>query len=201
MSWGYKKMLLDGIKIGFALTGSFCTISNVLPEIEKLVSNGAKVVPIVSDSLNKFDTRFGTSEDLKLKLEGITGEKIIKTIVEAEPIGPKSLMDVVIVAPCTGNTLAKLANGITDTPVTMACKAHLRNQKPVVIAVSTNDGLGTNAKNIGTLLNMKNVFLVPFGQDGPGNKPNSLVADTTKIMPAIVEALKGKQIQPLLIKY
>jgi dipicolinate synthase subunit B len=201
MSWGYKEMLLDGIKIGFALTGSFCTISKVLPEIEKLVSNGAKVVPIVSDSINKFDTRFGTSEDLKLKLEGITGEKIINTIVEAEPIGPKSLMDVVIVAPCTGNTLAKLANGITDTPVTMACKAHLRNQKPVVISVSTNDGLGTNAKNIGTLLNMKNVFLVPFGQDGPGNKPNSLVADTLKIMPTIVEALKGKQIQPLLIKY
>lgn len=194
-------MLLDGIKIGFALTGSFCTISKVLPEIEKLVSNGAKVVPIISDSLNKFDTRFGTSEDLKLKLEGITSEKIINTIVEAEPIGPKSLMDVVIVAPCTGNTLAKLANGITDTTVTMACKAHLRNQKPVVIAVSTNDGLGTNAKNIGTLLNMKNVFLVPFGQDGPSNKPNSLISDASKIMPTIVEALKGKQIQPLLIKY
>jgi dipicolinate synthase subunit B len=201
MSWGYKEMLLDGIKIGFALTGSFCTISKVLPEIEKLVSNGAKVVPIISDSVNKFDTRFGTSEDLKLKLEGITNEKIISTIVEAEPIGPKSLMDVVVVAPCTGNTLAKLANGITDTSVTMACKAHLRNQKPVVIAVSTNDGLGANAKNIGALLNTKNVYFVPFGQDGPNNKPNSLVADTSQIMPTIVEALKGKQIQPLLIKY
>lgn len=194
-------MLLDGVKIGFALTGSFCTMSKILPEVEKLVSNGAKVFPIVSDSVDKLDTRFGTAEDLRLKLEGITGEKIINTIVGAEPIGPKSLLDVVVIAPCTGNTLAKVANGITDTTVTMACKAHLRNQKPVVISVSTNDGLGTNAKNIGMLLNMKNVFLVPFGQDGPVNKPNSLVADTTQIMQTVIEALKGKQIQPVLVKY
>ncbi|MFZ5990046.1 MAG: dipicolinate synthase subunit B [Bacillota bacterium] len=194
-------MLLDGVKIGFALTGSFCTIDKVLPEIEKLVSNGAKVYPILSESVDKLDTRFGTAKDLRLKLEGITGEKIINTIVGAEPIGPKSLLDIVIVAPCTGNTLAKITNGITDTPVTMACKAHLRNQKPVVISVSTNDGLGANAKNIGMLLNMKNIFMVPFGQDGPSNKPNSLVADTTQLLPTVLEALKGNQIQPLLIKY
>ncbi|HHV30429.1 dipicolinate synthase subunit B [Acetivibrio mesophilus] len=194
-------MLLDGIKIGFGITGSFCTLDKVIPEVEKLVSNGAKVFPILSDSVSKFDTRFGRAEDFRLKLEGITGNKIINSIIEAEPIGPKSLLDIIVVAPCTGNTLAKIANGITDTTVTMACKAHLRNQKPLVIAISTNDGLGANAKNIGMLLNMKNIYLVPFGQDGPGTKPNSLVADTTKIMPTILEALNHKQIQPLLIKY
>jgi len=194
-------MRLDGIKVGFALTGSFCTTSRVVPEVEKLVAAGAEVFPIISGSVDKFDTRFGTAKDLRLKLEGITGKKIIDTIVDAEPFGPKSLVDLVIVAPCTGNTLAKIAYGITDTTVTMACKAHMRNQKPVVIAISTNDGLGANAKNIGLLLNMKNIFMVPFGQDGPDKKPNSIVADATMILPTIEEALKGKQIQPLLIKY
>jgi len=194
-------MQLDGVKIGFALTGSFCTISKVIPEIEKLVSTGAEVIPIISNSVDKFDTRFGTAKDLRLKLEGITGKKIIDSIVDAEPFGPKSLADLVVVAPCTGNTLAKIALGITDTPVTMACKAHLRNQKPLVIAISTNDGLGANAKNIGLLLNTKNVYMVPFGQDGPDTKPNSLVADEKLILPTIENALKGKQIQPLLIKY
>lgn len=194
-------MLLDGIKIGFALTGSFCTIGKVVPEVEKLVSTGAEVIPIISGSVDKFDTRFGTAKDLRLKLEGITGKKVIDTIIDAEPFGPKALVDLIVVAPCTGNTLAKIANGITDTAVTMACKAHMRNQKPVVIAISTNDGLGVNAKNIGLLLNMKNIFMVPFGQDGPDSKPNSIVADTTMILPAIENALNGKQIQPLLIKY
>lgn len=194
-------MRLDGIKIGFALTGSFCTIGKVVPEVEKLVSTGAEVIPIISGSVDKFDTRFGTARDLRLKLEGITGKKVIDTIIDAEPFGPKALVDLIVVAPCTGNTLAKIANGITDTAVTMACKAHMRNQKPVVIAISTNDGLGVNAKNIGLLLNMKNIFMVPFGQDGPDSKPNSIVADTTMILPAIENALIGKQIQPLLIKY
>ncbi|WP_010249668.1 dipicolinate synthase subunit B [Acetivibrio cellulolyticus] len=194
-------MQLDGIKIGFALTGSFCTISKVVPEIEKLVSTGAKVIPIISGSVDKFDTRFGTAKDLRLKLEGITGEKIIDSIIDAEPFGPRSLVDLIVVAPCTGNTAAKIANGITDTAVTMASKAHMRNQKPLVIAISTNDGLGVNAKNIGLLLNMKNVYMVPFGQDGPDSKPNSVVADTTLIIPTIEAALNGKQIQPLLIKY
>lgn len=194
-------MLLEGVKIGFALTGSFCTIDRIVPEIEKLVSNGAKVIPIFSDSVDKLDTRFGNAKDLRMKIEGITGEKVLNSIVAVEPVGPKSLLDILVVAPCTGNTLAKIANGITDTTVTMACKAHLRNQKPVVLSISTNDGLGANAKNIGLLLNMKNIYLVPFGQDGPANKPNSLVADSTLIIPTIVEAMKGKQIQPILIKY
>ncbi|HOQ00666.1 MAG TPA: dipicolinate synthase subunit B [Acetivibrio clariflavus] len=194
-------MKLDGVKIGFALTGSFCTIGKVIPEIEKLISAGAEVIPVISNSVDKFDTRFGTAKDLRLKLEGITGKKIIDSIVDAEPFGPKSLVDLVVVAPCTGNTLAKIAMGITDTPVTMACKAHLRNQKPLVIAISTNDGLGANAKNIGLLLNTKNVYMVPFGQDGPDTKPNSLVADEKLIIPTIENALKGKQIQPILIKY
>ena len=193
-------MLLEGIKVGFALTGSFCTVNNVLVEVEKLISEGAKVYPIISESISSLDTRFGTARDLRLKLEGITGNKTISTIVEAEPIGPKSLMDMVVVAPCTGNTLAKIANGITDTTVTMATKAHLRNQKPVIIALSTNDGLGINAKNIGLLLNMKNIFLVPFGQDGQ-KKPNSLISDTSQIIPTMLGAMEGRQIQPLLIKY
>ncbi|NLL06216.1 MAG: dipicolinate synthase subunit B [Clostridiaceae bacterium] len=194
-------MRLDGIKIGFALTGSFCTIGKVIPEVEKLVSAGAEVIPIISGSVDRFDTRFGTAKDLRLKLEGITGKKIIDSIIDAEPFGPKSLVDLVIVAPCTGNTLAKIACGITDTAVTMACKAHMRNQKPLVIAISTNDGLGANAKNIGLLLNMKNIFMVPFGQDGPDSKPNSIVSNETLILPTIEKALKGKQIQPMLIKY
>lgn len=194
-------MLLEGMKVGFALTGSFCTVNNVLVEVEKLISEGARVYPIISESISSLDTRFGTARDLRLKLEGITGNKTISTIVEAEPIGPKSLMDMVVVAPCTGNTLAKIANGITDTTVTMATKAHLRNQKPVIIALSTNDGLGINAKNIGLLLNMKNIFLVPFGQDGPKNKPNSLISDTSQIIPTMLGAMEGRQIQPLLIKY
>lgn len=139
-------MLLNGLKIGFALTGSFCTIDKVIPEIKKIVDAGGKVVPILSYSVDKFDTRFGKAESLKKKLKDVTGEEIINTIIDAEPIGPKSLFDIIVVAPCTGNTLGKIVNGITDTPVTMACKAQLRNQKPILIAISTNDALGINAK-------------------------------------------------------
>ncbi|NSW90661.1 MAG: dipicolinate synthase subunit B [Firmicutes bacterium] len=192
-------MLFDGIKVGFALTGSFCKIDDVFPEIEKLIKEGATVYPIISGSINNNDTRFGRAEDTKLKLEVLTGNKIISTLVEAEPIGPKSLLDILVVAPCTGNTLSKLANGITDTAVTMAVKAHLRNQKPVVIAISTNDGLGANAKNIGLLINTKNIYFVPFGQDDPVKKCNSLVSKMDMIVPTMVEALKGKQIQPVLV--
>ena len=192
-------MLLKGVKAGFALTGSFCTLGKIILELEKMVAEGAEVLPIISESVDKFDTRFGSADDWKTKIEGITGNKLIKTIVEAEPIGPKSLLDVLVVAPCTGNTLGKLANGITDTSVTMACKAHLRNGKPLVIAISTNDGLGTNAKNIGLLLNFKNVYFVPFGQDDPVKKCSSLMAENGMIIPAIIEALKGRQIQPVLV--
>lgn len=193
-------MLLEGIKIGFALTGSFCTFDKVIPEVEKLVSEGADVYPIISEVVCNTDTRFGTASDLKVKLKTITNNEIISTIKAAEPIGPKALFDIVVVAPCTGNTLAKLANAITDTPVTMACKAHLRNQKPVVIAISTNDGLSANAKNIGLLLNAKNIYFVPFGQDDPDKKCNSLVAKFDQILPTILDAIKGKQKQPILAK-
>lgn len=192
-------MLLEGIKAGFALTGSFCTISMILPEIERLKNEGALVQPILSAAVDKFDTRFCSANDLKTKLKTITGKDAISTIIDAEPIGPKSLFDVLIIAPCTGNTIAKIANAVTDSTVTMACKAHLRNQRPVVIAISTNDGLSSSAKNIGQLLNLKNIYLVPFGQDNPASKPSSLVSKSDLIIPTVVEALKGRQYQPLLI--
>ncbi|MGE5473328.1 MAG: dipicolinate synthase subunit B [Ignavibacteriales bacterium] len=191
-------MRLLNIKIGFALTGSFCTFSKIIPEIQKLVDEGAEVFPIMSEASYNIDTRFGKAEDFINKIEDITGKKIISTITEAEPIGPESLLDVIVVAPCTGNTLAKLANAITDTTVLMAVKAHLRNNKPVVIGISTNDGLGANAKNLGILLNAKNIFFMPFNQDNPLTKQNSIVARMELIVETIIEALKGKQIQPVL---
>jgi dipicolinate synthase subunit B len=192
-------MLLNNLKIGLAITGSFCTIDSIYPEIENMIKEGAKVVPIVSETVCSNNTRFGRAEDIKLKLENLTGKKVISSIVEAEPIGPKSLLDVLVVAPCTGNTLGKIANAITDTSVTMAAKAHLRNQKPVVIAISTNDGLGANARNLGILLNSRNIYFVPFGQDDPIKKCNSLIAKMDMIIPTIVEALRGKQLQPILV--
>lgn len=192
-------MLLQGVKIGFALTGSFCTFSRIVPEIEKLLIEGADVLPIVSETVDVSDTRFGKADEWKLKIEAITGKKTIKSIIEAEPIGPKGLLDIIVVAPCTGNTLAKIANAVTDTSVTMAVKAHLRNNKPVVIAISTNDGLSANAKNLGLLLNIKNIFFVPFGQDDPIKKGNSLVAKFDMIIPTVMDAMNGKQIQPLLV--
>ncbi len=192
-------MLLQGVKTGFAMTGSFCTFERIIPEIERFIAEGADVIPIVSENTGKYDTRFGKAQYWMERLAGLTGRNPINTITEAEPIGPKNLLDVLVVAPCTGNTLGKLANGITDTSVTMAAKAHLRNGKPIVIAISTNDGLGANARNLGILLNSKNIYFVPFGQDDPVKKCNSLVADSTQILPTVVEALKGKQIQPLLV--
>ncbi len=192
-------MRLKNIKIGFAITGSFCTFSEILPIIQQMIDEGAEVFPVISEKVDSTDTRFGTSADFKMKLKSITEKKLIASIVDAEPIGPKSLFDVVIVAPCTGNTLAKIANGITDSTVTMACKAQLRNQKPIVLAISTNDGLSANAENIGVVLNRKNVYMVPFGQDDPLNKQTSLVADYTRIIPTILAAMEGKQIEPLLV--
>lgn len=192
-------MKLEGKRIGFALTGSFCTLAKVMPEIENLIKEGAEVVPIISEAVDKYDTKFGKAEDWKKQLENITGNQIINTIVSAEPIGPKALLDIVIVAPCTGNTLSKLANAITDTSVTMACKAHLRNNRPIVIAISTNDGLGSNAKNLGMLMNMKNIYMVPFEQDDPVKKTNSLVANMEMILPTVLLALQGKQIEPVLL--
>lgn len=166
-------MRLKDVRVGFAVTGSHCTLDEVMVQLENLVREGAIVYPIVSAAVDGTDTRFGQAKKWKDFLERVTGNSIINSIVGAEPIGPGKLLDVVVVAPCTGNTLAKLANGITDGPVLMAVKAHLRNQRPVVLAVSTNDGLGMNARNLGVLLNAKNVYLVPFGQDNPVVKPNS----------------------------
>ncbi|WP_313756079.1 dipicolinate synthase subunit B [Tissierella sp.] len=192
-------MLLNGTKVGIAITGSFCTFETILVEIERLVNEGADVYPIMSYNANDFDTRFGLAEEWKEKIIKATGKEIIATIQDAEPIGPKGYLDILVIAPCTGNTIAKLANAITDTPVSMAWKAHLRNNKPVVVAISTNDGLSGNAKNLGILLDKKNVYFVPFGQDDPSKKANSLIAHYDKIVPTIIEALHGKQIQPLLV--
>ncbi len=194
-------MRLRGVKVGFALTGSHCCLDDVLPQVRRLVIEGAEVQPILSPVVNETDTKYGSSEKWKSMLKEITGREPITTIVEAEPIGPKKLFDVVVVAPCTGNTLAKLANGITDTAVLMAVKAQLRNQRPVVLAVSTNDGLSMNAKNIGLLLNVRNIYMVPFGQDNPVGKPNSLMAKWDLILDTVLEALKGRQYQPVLIAY
>lgn len=192
-------MRLKGVKLGVALTGSHCTLEKVFLELEKMVAEGAEIYPVISPSVDHTDTRFGDATEWKTKLVKIAGRKLINTIAGAEPIGPKSYLDAYIIAPCTGNTLAKLANGITDTAVLMGAKAQLRNQKPVVIAISTNDGLGLNAKNLGILLNTKNIFMVPFGQDSPFTKPNSLVARMELLLPTVILALEGRQIQPVLL--
>ena len=192
-------MNLSGKNIGFAMTGSFCTFAKVFEELENLQKTGANLIPIMSQNARSIDTRFGKAQDFIERLESITGNKLIQTIAEAEPIGPKKLLDALIVAPCTGNTLAKLANGITDTTVTMAAKSTIRNRRPVVLAVSTNDGLGGSAKNIGMLLNMKQIYFVPFRQDDPVHKSNSLVADMSKIEESVQMALDGGQLQPILL--
>lgn len=188
------------MNLGFAITGSFCTHEKILKEIENLISLGYNILPILSTNVATLDTRVGTAESFIKKIREITGNEPIKTIQDAEPIGPKGIIDVLVIAPCTGNTLAKLANAITDTPVTMITKAHLRNNKPVIIGISTNDGLSLNLKNIAQLMSAKNIFFIPFGQDEPIKKPNSLVADFSKIDATIKEASKGKQIQPILLK-
>ncbi len=192
-------MTLSGKNIGFAVTGSFCTISEAIIELERLAFLGVEVYPILSTAVGTTNTRFGRADDFRRRIEMVTGKDCIDTITDAEPIGPKKMLDLIVVVPCTGNTLSKIANGITDTPVTMAVKASLRNQKPVVLAIATNDGLGANGKNIGTLLNTKNVFFVPFGQDDPEKKNNSLIARFGLIVPTIELALEGKQIQPVLV--
>lgn len=194
-------MRLKDLKIGFAFTGSHCTIEEVITQVQRIINEGADVFSIISHSVDTTDTRFGTADHWKERLTNITGKDIINSIVGAEPVGPNKMFDLLVVAPCTGNTLAKLANAITDTPVLMAVKAHLRNQRPVVLAISTNDGLGLNAKNIGVLLNTKNVYMVPFGQDSPSGKPNSLKANMELIPDTIITALQGLQLQPVLVTY
>ena len=185
--------------VGFAICGSFCTFSQAIPQISVLLENGFDVVPIMSQAAFSIDTRFGKASDFINEIEALCNKKIISTIEDAEPIGPKALLDILVIAPCTGNTLGKLANGITDTSVTMAAKAHLRNNRPVVIGISTNDALGAAAKNIGHLMNCKNIYFIPMKQDSPEKKPNSVVADFSKTLETVQSALNGIQIQPVLI--
>ena len=186
-------------RIGFALTGSYCTFGQVFPVLEALAERYGSVQPIFSERAAVTDTRFGNASNFLAWAERATGKRPILSIREAEPIGPKKLLDVLVIAPCTGNTLAKLAAGMTDTCVTMAAKSHLRNGRPLVIAPSTNDGLSTSLRNIGELLVRKNVYFVPFRQDDPNGKPNSLVADFS-LLPAVIDAaLEGRQLQPVLL--
>jgi dipicolinate synthase subunit B len=190
----------NGITVGYALSGSHCTFEEVMPEIQRFVDAGANVVPIVSNTLMTTDTRFGKSADWQKQLKDITGNELISTIVQAEPLGPSKLLDVLVIAPCTGNTTSRLANAITDSAVLMAAKAQMRNGRPIVLAISTNDGLGLNAANIAKLLVAKHIYFVPFGQDNPVQKPNSLVAKMDYVMETCEAALQGKQLQPLLIE-
>lgn len=184
--------------IGFAMCGSFCTFKRVIPVMKELADTGYEVHPIMSYNAFSTDTRFGKARDFTAEIEAICGRKIIATLTDAEPIGPKKLLDALIIEPCTGNTLAKLASGIADTPVTLAAKSHLRNARPLLIAVSTNDALAGAAKNIGALANYKNIYFVPYRQDDPTGKPTSIVADFSKTLSALECALEGKQIQPVI---
>ena len=192
-------MNFDDIKIGFVLTGSFCTFSKTIPKIKELVNKGANVLPIMSFNAYNMDTKFGKATDFINEIENITKNKIIHTIQDAEPIGPKKLTDIMVVAPASGNTMAKLANDIIDTPAVMACKSHLRNNNPLIIAPSTNNGLTGNGENIGKLLNRKNYYFVPFKQDNPITKPGSIVFDGEYIIKTIEFALNREQIQPILL--
>lgn len=192
-------MTISGKNIGVALTGSYCTYDSVFLQLERLVQENANVYTIFSDRSQITDTRFGKANDFLQKAKTITGKDPITTIVEAEKIGPSNLLDILVIAPCTGNTMAKLAGAITDSPVLMAAKGQLRNNKPVVIAMATNDALSNNLKNIGLLLNLKNVYFVPFGQDNYRSKPYSMLAHFDLLIPALEEALQGRQLQPIVL--
>lgn len=194
-------MDIKGKKIGIALTGSFCTFEKMFTQLQKLSDAGADIYPIMSDASQTIESRFGKPDTYVAKIKEITGKAPIVSIPGAEPIGPKAYLDILAILPCTGNTAAKLANGITDTPVLMAAKAHMRNNKPLVISISTNDGLGMNLKNIGLLCNTKNIYFVPFGQDNYETKPNSLVAHTELLIPTLEMALEHRQYQPILKDY
>ncbi len=190
---------MEQITVGFAFCGSFCTLSKAIAALEAVRANYPRVVPIVSETVADTDTRFGSAHDFLREMERICDRRVIRTVEGAEPIGPKKLLDVLVICPCTGNTLAKLAHGIADTAVTMAAKAHLRNARPLVLAPSTNDGLSAALPNIGQLMGRKNVYFVPFRQDDPVGKPTSLVADFTLVPQAVEQALAGVQPQPVLL--
>lgn len=184
--------------IGIGFTGSFCTYEKIFAALEELKNTGASLLPVFSSNASSLDSRFGTSASFLERARALTGKEPITTIPGAEPIGPKGLMDILVIAPCTGNTLSKLANGISDTPVLMTAKSHLRNNRPLVLSLSTNDALGMNLKNIGILLNTKNIYFVPFGQDDYQAKPNSMTAFTELLAETIDCALSGRQIQPVI---
>ncbi len=192
-------MNIEGKRIGFVMTGSFCTFRKTIEELKKIVKLGAKVIPIMSENSYTMDTKFGKAEDFINEVEDITGTKILHTIQEVEPIGPKDMLDILVVAPATGNTMAKLANDIIDNSATMAVKSHLRRERPVVIAISTNNGLSGAGENIGKLFNRKHYYFVPFKQDNPITKPRSIVFDPSYLIKTIEYALDNEQIQPILL--
>ena len=193
-------MGFENVKIGYGFTGSFCTLDKSFAAMERLVSLGADVTPIMSDAVYTTSTRFGEAEHFIKRAEEICNRAVMHKVTQTELIGPKNLLDIMIIAPCTSNTIGKLANGINDTPVTMAAKATIRNARPVLIAVSTNDGLWASAKNIGILMNYKNYFLVPFEQDDPIKKPHSLVADFERMTEAVAASLRHEQLRPLFVE-
>ena len=190
---------MEQITVGFAFCGSFCTLSQAIAALEAVKARYGKVIPIVSENVAVTDTRFGNAHDFLREMERICDHRVIQTVKEAEPIGPKKLLDALVICPCTGNTLAKLAHGVADTSVTMAAKAHLRNGRPLVLAPSTNDGLAAAAENIGRLLSRRHIYFVPFRQDDPAGKPTSLVADFSRVPDALEKALAGEQVQPVLL--
>jgi dipicolinate synthase subunit B len=193
-------MSLQGKRIGFGITGSHCTYDEVFPEIEKLVNEGAEVIPIVTSTVKQTETRFGRGVDWIERIEKVTGHHVVDTVVKAEPLGPKLPLDCMVIAPLTGNSMSKLANALTDSPVLMAAKATMRNHRPVVVAISTNDALGLNGVNLMKLMAAKDLYFVPYGQDDPFKKPNSMVARMSMIRETILAALKGEQLQPVIIE-
>ncbi|MEW9667690.1 dipicolinate synthase subunit B [Ammoniphilus sp. 3BR4] len=193
-------MKLAGKTIGFGVTGSHCTLEEIMPQIKRLVDEGANVIPIITHTVASTDTYFGNAADWKKQLYDITGNDIVSTIVDAEPLGPKRPLDVMVIAPMTGGSTSKLANALTDSPVLMAAKATMRNHRPVVLAISTNDGLGLNMANIAKLMAAKDIYFVPFGQDAPEKKPKSLVARMELIKETCEMALEGKQLQPVIVE-
>ncbi|WP_181778049.1 dipicolinate synthase subunit B [Bacillus sp. CH30_1T] len=193
-------MSVKGKRIGFGLTGSHCTYDAVFPEIERLVNNGAEVMPIVTSTVMNTETRFGKGEDWIKRIEDVTGHRVIDSIVKAEPLGPKIPLDCMVIAPLTGNSMSKFANAMTDSPVLMAAKATLRNHRPVVLGISTNDALGLNGVNLMRLISTKDIYFIPFGQDAPESKPKSMVARMTLIQETIEAAIEGRQLQPVVIE-
>lgn len=192
-------MKLKGLKVGVAFTGSFCTFSEAIQTLRELKQEGAELYPILSFQSQNIDSRFGSADGFRHQIEEICGREAMDSIETAEPIGPKGFLDLLIIVPCTGNTIAKLSCGITDSPVLMAAKAHLRNEKPLLLSISTNDALSMNFKNIGLLMNVKHIYFVPFGQDAPEKKHNSMIAHLDRLIPAAEAALDGRQLQPVIL--